>query len=67
MKEHVAILTIRSNSSRGTWPRGHCGLSIDRTVDCRAYSRIKKILTLILLGYSEILASNESMVAGLHE
>jgi len=40
VKRNVAILTIRSHSSRGTWPCRHCILPIDITIDCRTYARV---------------------------
>ena len=67
VKEDVAILTIRSDSSRGTWPRRNCGLPVVSTIDRCAYSGIKKEININFIGVQWDTASNESMVAGLHE
>ena len=40
VKRNVAILTIRSHSSRGTWPCRHCVLPIDITIDCCTYASV---------------------------
>ena len=67
VKGNVDIITIRSHSSRGTWPRRHCALPIDFTIDCRAYSGVKKEISINFIGVQWNTASTESMAAGLHE
>jgi hypothetical protein len=42
VKGNVDTLTVRSDSSRGMWPRSHCVLPTTCTVDRRPYSSIIK-------------------------
>ena len=42
VKGNVDTLTVRSDCSRGMWPRSQCVLPTTCTVDCCAYSSIIK-------------------------
>ena len=40
VKGNVDTLTVRSDCSRGMWPRSQCVLPVDSTVDRRPYSSV---------------------------
>ena len=67
VKGNVDIITIRSHSSRSSRPRSQCVLPITCTVDCRAYSGVKKEININFIGVQWNTASTASMAAGLYE